>query len=211
MAGPRVAAWRCSRDRGRPAPIVPPGLGDDVAVTGASSRRARATSGSRTSRCTTSRSRSTSRSRDSSSARAGSCDPTWTGATFARLELQDVVIDGGELSGRDLREARVRAGRVRPLPDAGPGGTGAPGPRRELRDCRMDEAWLRAATLERVGFEDCALPGSDLYAAPAPRSRRFERCDLRTAELSQAAARRRARSTARRSRACTAAPRSATP
>ncbi len=166
----------------RPAPIVAPGLGDDVAVTGAFELR------------------SHERVEDVEvhDLEAGDepieglelrrvrlVHPTWMGATFTRLELQDVEIVDGELSGVTLDEGsflRVAFVRCR-LP-----GLVAPalkGLDVTFTDCRMDEVWLRAATLERAAFEDCSMPGSDLYSARLHECR-FIRCDLRTAELSQA-------------------------
>jgi uncharacterized protein YjbI with pentapeptide repeats len=51
--------------------------------------------------------------------------------------------------------------------------------------CRMDDAWLRAATLERGSVDECSLPRADLYSARL-KDCRLTRCDLREVELSQA-------------------------
>jgi uncharacterized protein YjbI with pentapeptide repeats len=109
----------------------------------------------------------------------------WTGATLRDLDLRDVVIEGGELSGVTLEGAtfeRVRFVRCRMA------GLVAPALRAShvvFDDCRLDDAWLRAATLERVGFEGCSMPRADLYAARIRQSR-LVRCDLTELELSQA-------------------------
>jgi uncharacterized protein YjbI with pentapeptide repeats len=46
-----------------------------------------------------------------------------------------------------------------------------------LDGCKLDQAWLRAAVLDRCELVDCELPGSDLYGARVSRSA-FRRCDL---------------------------------
>lgn len=111
--------------------------------------------------------------------------PSWTGATFTRLSLTDVVVRDGELSGvtfDDCTFVRVRFERCRMS------GVVAPALRATdvtFDDCRMDDAWLRAGTFERVELDGCSLPRADLYSAKLTACR-LTRCDLTDLELSQA-------------------------
>lgn len=111
--------------------------------------------------------------------------PRWTGATLTRLELQDVVVEDGDLAGVTFDEAtflRVSFVRCRMAGLVAPALKGIDV---TFHGCRMDDAWLRAATFERVELDDCALPRVDLYSARL-KDVRLTRCDLREAELSQA-------------------------
>lgn len=111
--------------------------------------------------------------------------PRWTGATFTRLALTDVVVHDGQLAGVTFDECaftRVRFERCQM--------SGLVAPALQAIDvtfdeCRMDDAWLRAVTFERVELDGCALPRADLYAARLAQSR-LTRCDLTELELSQA-------------------------
>ena len=117
--------------------------------------------------------------------RARLVQPSWTGATFTRLELQDVVIEDGDLAGVTFDEGSfVRVAFVR-CRMAGLVAPALKGTDVTFHGCRLDDAWLRAVTFERVELDDCSLPRADLYSARL-KDVRLTRCDLREAELSQA-------------------------
>ena len=52
-----------------------------------------------------------------------------------------------------------------------------------FEECQMDQAWLRAAVLDRCELVDCDLRGADLYGARVTRSA-FRRCDLTEVDVS---------------------------
>ena len=60
-----------------------------------------------------------------------------------------------------------------------------------LRDCRAEEAWLRAGRFEHCDVVDCDLTGSDWYGAQVRRSRivrsRLDGSELSTAEFDDVA------------------------
>lgn len=108
-----------------------------------------------------------------------------TGLELAGWRLLDVVLDDCELSGAVLTDARFE--RV-VLTRCRMSGVVAAELRAEdvrFEGCKMDEAWLRAAVLDRCEVVDCDLRGSDLYGARITRSA-FRRCDLSEVEVTAA-------------------------
>jgi uncharacterized protein YjbI with pentapeptide repeats len=106
-----------------------------------------------------------------------------TGLELTDLRLLDVVLVDCELSGAVLAGARFE--RV-VLTRCRMSGLVAAELRAEdvrFEDCQMDQAWLRAAVLDRCEVVDSDLRGSDLYGARVTRSA-FRRCDLTEVDVS---------------------------
>jgi uncharacterized protein YjbI with pentapeptide repeats len=131
--------------------------------------------------------------------------PRWSGLSLTDLRLEEVSLDGGDLSGsrlidprfRDVivREANLanavlRAGSLARVEIVRCRMTGITLTETELRDtawreCSADLAMLRHATLSRVSFDACTLRRADFMGARCDHVR-FRDCDLTGASFSHA-------------------------
>jgi uncharacterized protein YjbI with pentapeptide repeats len=129
-------------------------------------------------------------------------DVELAGAHLRRVDLRELRIDGGDLSGAELEggdvsdavlervnlaNLRARHATLERVELRGCRMTGlqwAEGRWREVlvADCRADLSALRFTVLEHVVFRDCVLDEADLVEARL-RDVRFERCSLAGADL----------------------------
>lgn len=107
-----------------------------------------------------------------------------TGLELVDLQLLDVVLDDCELSGTTLAGARwervvFTRCRMSGLVAAELRATDV-----RLEGCKVDQAWLRASTLDRCEVVDCDLRGADLYGTRISRTA-FRRCDLTEVDVTE--------------------------
>jgi uncharacterized protein YjbI with pentapeptide repeats len=119
------------------------------------------------------------------------------GARLRSLRLIDVVISDADLSNADWTGAQLQRVVLERCRMTGFAGASLEGEHVVLRDCKLDLANLRGATLRDATFEDCVLDDADLGGAalrevrfPGSRLRRtlidelqLTRVDLRGAQL----------------------------
>jgi uncharacterized protein YjbI with pentapeptide repeats len=106
-----------------------------------------------------------------------------TGQELAGLVLLDVVFEECELSGATCTDARWERVVFRRCRMSGLVATELRGTDLRFDGCKLDQAWLRSASLDRCELVDCDLRGADLYGAHVTRSI-FRRCDLSDVEVS---------------------------
>ena len=106
-----------------------------------------------------------------------------TGLELADLRLLDVVLVDCELSGAVLVGARWERVVFTRCRASGIVAAELQGSDLRFDGCQMDQAWLRAAVLDRCELVDCDLSGADLYGSRVTRSA-FRRCDLTEVEVS---------------------------
>jgi uncharacterized protein YjbI with pentapeptide repeats len=106
-----------------------------------------------------------------------------TGLELAGLVLLDVVLEECELSGATCPDARWDRVVFRRCRMSGLVATDLRGIDLRFGGCKLDQAWLRGASLDRCELLDCDLSGADLYGARVTRSA-FRRCDLTGLDVS---------------------------
>jgi hypothetical protein len=109
---------------------------------------------------------------------------SFTGLELVDLRLVDVVLDECELSGTQLTGGRWERVVVRRCRMSGIVAPELRATDVRIEGCKADQAWLRAAVLDRWEVVDTDLSGSDLANAEVTRSA-FRRCDLTEVDLSQ--------------------------
>jgi hypothetical protein len=109
-----------------------------------------------------------------------------TASDLTRLRLRDVVLEGCDLSGATLEDARIERCSFIDCRLSGALLQTARLRHVTFRGCRMDLVSLRMATGEAVRLEACDLRGGDLYAAQLPGTQLLD-CDLTGADVSSAA------------------------
>lgn len=107
----------------------------------------------------------------------------FTGLELTKLRLVDVLLVDCELSGTVLAEARFERVVFIRCRMSGVVAVELHALDARFEECQMDQAWLRAAALDRCELVDCDLRGADLYDARVTRSA-FRRCNLTAAEVS---------------------------
>jgi uncharacterized protein YjbI with pentapeptide repeats len=107
-----------------------------------------------------------------------------TGLELAGWRLLDVVLDDCELSGAVLSDARLERVVFTRCRMSGLVAAELRAEDVRFEGCKMDQAWLRAAVLDRCELVDCELRGSDLYGARVTRSA-LRRCDLTEVDVSR--------------------------
>jgi uncharacterized protein YjbI with pentapeptide repeats len=100
-----------------------------------------------------------------------------TGLELAGWRLLDVVLVDCELSGAVLSDARFERVVFTRCRMSGLVAAELQAEDVRFEGCKMDQAWLRAAVLDRCELVDCDLRGGDLYGARVTRSA-LRRCDL---------------------------------
>lgn len=109
-----------------------------------------------------------------------------TGCDLRRLRLRDVVLEGCDLSGAILEEARfTRVG----FADCRLSGTVLSRSTLQdvsFRDCRMDQVSLRMSTGVSLRLRGCDLRNADFASVDMPASELLD-CDLSGADVSNAA------------------------
>ena len=108
---------------------------------------------------------------------------TFTGLELTDLRLLDVELVECELSGAVLTAARWERVVLRRCRMSGLVAAELEARDVRLQDCKADQAWLRAAVLDRCELVDSDLRGADLYGARVTRSA-FRRCDLTDVDVS---------------------------
>ena len=109
----------------------------------------------------------------------------FTGLELTELRLLDVELVECELSGAVLTASRWERVVLRRCRMSGLVAAELEANDVRLQDCKADQAWLRAAVLDRCELVDTDLRGADLYGARVTRSA-FRRCDLTEVDVSTA-------------------------
>ena len=106
-----------------------------------------------------------------------------TGLELVDWRLLDVVLVDCELSGTVLTGARFERAVFTRCRMSGIVAAELRGEDVCFEDCQMDQAWLRAAVLDRCELVGSNLRGADLYGTRVTRSA-FRRCDLTEVDVS---------------------------